>query len=116
MVAANLERAETLPAALAGTEKPYPNAQTAPVHEKNLAALAVTALAIGQSIIIEEVTPQQARDELATPLSPMVVDTFLQVWSTATGPATTSTTVEDVTGRRARTYAEWAVDHASDFG
>jgi hypothetical protein len=31
------------------------------------------------------------------------------------GPAPTSVIVEKITGRPARTFAEWAADHAGDF-
>ncbi|MEV4621065.1 hypothetical protein AB0J74_20445 [Asanoa sp. NPDC049573] len=44
------------------------------------------------------------------------METFLRQWAAHNGtPAQVSTTVEDVTGRPARTFAQWAVDHADDF-
>jgi uncharacterized protein YbjT (DUF2867 family) len=122
---------------------PNPLAQTAPVHEKDMAALAVTALtapghvgqaytvygpesltlsdqvthigdAIGRKIAIEEVTPAQAREELGRTMPSMGVTAIMRAWS-ADGPATVSTIVEEITGHRARTFAEWAIDHAGDF-
>jgi hypothetical protein len=30
-------------------------------------------------------------------------------------PEEVTSTVEDVTGRPARSYAQWAIDHADDF-
>lgn len=122
---------------------PYPRAETAPVHEKDMAALAVTALTspghagkaytvwgpqsltlrdqvthigdvIGRKITIEEVTPSQARDELGRTMPAVGVEAIMRAWS-AEGPAAVSGIVEEVTGRRARTFAEWAIDHAGDF-
>jgi uncharacterized protein YbjT (DUF2867 family) len=124
---------------------PYPDAQTAPIHEKDMAALAVTALtepghvgqaytvygaasltlrdqvtqigqAIGRKVAIKAITPEQTREELGRTMPPIGVETIMRMWTAANGtPATVSTIVEDVTGRRARTFAEWAIDHAGDF-
>jgi uncharacterized protein YbjT (DUF2867 family) len=124
---------------------PYPDAQTSPIHEKDMAALAVTALtepghvgqaytvygaqsltlrdqvtqigqAVGRKVAIKAITPEQAREELGRTMPPIGVETIMRVWTAANGtPATVSTIVEEVTGRRARTFAEWAIDHAGDF-
>lgn len=124
---------------------PYPDAQTAPVHEKDLAALAVTALtesghrrqaytvygpesltlrrqvehigaAIGRKIRLDVVSVEAARAELGRTIPPIGVETFLRQWAARDGtPAEISTTVAEVTGRPARTYAQWAKDHAGDF-
>jgi uncharacterized protein YbjT (DUF2867 family) len=125
---------------------PYPDAQTAPVHEKDMAALAVTALtepghrrraytvygpesltlrrqvehigdAIGRKIRLDVVSVEEARAELGRTLPPPAgVETFLRQWAARDGtPAEISTTVAEVTGRPARTYAQWAKDHAGDF-
>jgi uncharacterized protein YbjT (DUF2867 family) len=122
---------------------PNPRAQTAPIHEKDMAALAVTALtqpghvgqaytvygpesltlrdqvthigdAIGRKIAIEEITPEQAREELARTMPAVGVEAIMRAWS-ADGPAPVSGIVEEVTGHRPRTFAEWAIDHAGDF-
>jgi uncharacterized protein YbjT (DUF2867 family) len=124
---------------------PYPDAQTAPVHEKDMAALAVTALtepghrrqaytvygpesltlrrqvehigdAVGRKIRLDVVSVEAARAELGRTIPPIGVETFLRQWAARDGtPAETSTTVAEVTGRPARTYAQWAKDHAGDF-
>lgn len=124
---------------------PYPDAQTAPVHEKDIAALAVTALtgqghghqaytvygpqsltlrqqvrrigdALGREIGIEVTSAGQAREELAASLSPAAADAVLRAWQAGNGgPAPTSVIVETITGRPARTFADWAADHADDF-
>jgi uncharacterized protein YbjT (DUF2867 family) len=124
---------------------PYPDARTAPVHEKDVAALAVTALtspghfgraypvsgpeslslrrqvhhiaeAVGRGITVEVTTVDQARAELRTTLPPAAVEGVLAGWQAGTtAPPQQDTTIEQVTGRPARTFAQWAHDHASDF-
>lgn len=124
---------------------PYPDAETAPVHEKDLAALAVTALtepghhgrgyvvtgpesltlrrqvqhigdAIGRDIAVEQNTVEQARAELAKTMPAFGVESVLTGWEAGTlTPAPVLTTIEEVTGRPAHTFAQWANDHAADF-
>ncbi|MET7337484.1 NAD(P)H-binding protein [Nonomuraea sp. NPDC005650] len=124
---------------------PYPEAQTAPIHEKDMAALAVTALtepgherqaytvygpesltlrrqvehigeAIGRPVAVEVVSDEEARREMARTMPPFAVEVIMKQWATRVdAPAQTSTVVEKVTGRPAHTFAEWAVDHADDF-
>jgi uncharacterized protein YbjT (DUF2867 family) len=124
---------------------PYPEAQTAPVHEKDLAALAVTALteggherrayavygpqsltlreqvgligqAIGRAVRVEEVSPEQAREQLAQTIGPAGASAILGSWEAGRpGPAATSAVVREVTGRAGLTFGQWAADHASDF-
>lgn len=124
---------------------PYPDAQTAPIHEKDLAALAVTALtqpghrghaypvwgheslsirqqvrhigaAAGREITIETISVDQARAELGKTMPPIGVDAILAAWQAGTtAPPQVSTVITDVTGRPAHTFAQWAEDHANDF-
>ncbi|MEV5716788.1 NAD(P)H-binding protein [Amycolatopsis mediterranei] len=124
---------------------PYPDAQTAPIHEKDLAALAVTALtqpghrghaypvwgpeslslrqqvrhigaAVGREITLEPISVEQARAELGKTMPPIGVDAILAAWQAGTTAAPqVSTVVADVTGRAAHTFAQWAEDHANDF-
>jgi uncharacterized protein YbjT (DUF2867 family) len=124
---------------------PFPHAQTAPVHEKDMAALAVTALtepghghqaytvygpqsltlqrqaehigdAIGREIRLEVISPEQARADLGKAMPPIGAETILRAWAAANGiPARTSVIVEKITGRPAHTFAQWAADHAADF-
>ena len=124
---------------------PYPEAHTAPVSERDIAAVAVTALtepglshqaftlygpeslplrrlfehigeAVGRPIRIETVTPDQARSELAATLPPFLADSMVRMWAANDGvPAPVSTIVPKITGRPAHTFAQWAVDHADDF-
>ncbi|WP_209894945.1 NAD(P)H-binding protein [Nocardia goodfellowii] len=124
---------------------PYPHARTAPVHEKDLAALAVTALtvpghegqayavpgpqaltlreqvrqigaAIGREIGIREISVEQARSELRNTMPPFAIDAVLGAWEAgAADEPEVSTIVEQVTGRPSHTFAQWAADHAADF-
>jgi uncharacterized protein YbjT (DUF2867 family) len=122
---------------------PFPDAQSAPAHEKDIAALAVTALAepghggqaytiygpqsltlrrqvedigdaIGRRISFEVPSGEQARRELGQSMFPAGSETILRAWSAGT-PAQTSTVVETVTGHPARTFAQWAADHGAEF-
>ncbi|MGW7447294.1 SDR family oxidoreductase [Kitasatospora sp. NPDC054795] len=124
---------------------PRPFAQSAPVHEKDIAALAVTALtepghshqaytiygaesltlqrqvehigeAIGRHIRIEHISDEQARTEVARTMHPVVAEAIVSQWAAADGvAAATSAIAEKITGAPAHTYAQWAVDHADDF-
>ncbi|MEV6275072.1 NAD(P)H-binding protein [Nocardia sp. NPDC051832] len=125
---------------------PYPESRMAVVHEKDLAAVAVTTLtdpahrgvaypvlgtesitmrervrhiadAVGRDIAVVESTVEHARGELEKTVPPVVATAILAGWKAATEqPPQLSTTVRDVTGRPAQTFAEWARDHADDFG
>jgi uncharacterized protein YbjT (DUF2867 family) len=124
---------------------PYPDAQTAPVHEKDMAAIAVAALtepghghqayavygpqsltlrhqvecigdAIGREIRLERISPEQARTELGQRMPPIGAETILRAWAAGNGiPARTSVIVEKIAGHPAHTFAQWAADHADDF-
>ncbi|MFI1169763.1 NAD(P)H-binding protein [Streptomyces sp. NPDC020801] len=124
----------------------YPGARGVPVHEKDIAAVAVAALledghegatysvtgpqsltqreqvraigaGIGRTIRFEEVTPRQARDDMVRQgFPPQIADyvlAFQAKW--AKEPATVDPAVERVTGRPARTLAQWAADHVADL-
>ncbi|MDT8913865.1 NAD(P)H-binding protein [Amycolatopsis sp. PS_44_ISF1] len=117
-----------------------PDAVTAPVHEHDIAAVAVAALAgkagtagiltgpgrlshqrqvelvgraIGREIRIEELTADQARRRFGP--SP-TVDAVLELTeAAAAGGSPATCTVEQVLGRPGRPFARWARDHAADF-
>lgn len=122
---------------------PHLAAPTAPVHERDIAAVAVLALcedghagaeyvltgpeslslreqvatigrAIGRSLRAEDISPDEARRELQMP--PVVVNMLLDAWAAALGqPAFVTSTVAEITGKPARTFFEWATDHAAEF-
>jgi uncharacterized protein YbjT (DUF2867 family) len=122
---------------------PYAAAPTAPIHERDIAAVAVRALleaghdgadyvltgpqslsqleqvatigdVIGRSLRFEEISPERARRELSAPAS--VVNMLLAAWAGAIGqPAFVTSTVAEITGRPARTFRHWVTDHAVEF-
>ena len=120
-------------------------AQTAAVHERDIAAVAVRALcekrhdgrsyvltgphsltqreqlaiiggAIGRSLTFDEVSPDTARREVIATWPASVADMLLNAYTAAVDrPALVTTVIEEVTGTPARTFQEWATDHAVDF-
>jgi uncharacterized protein YbjT (DUF2867 family) len=124
---------------------PYAVAPTAPIHERDIAAVAVRALCedghtgaeyvltgpqslsqfeqistigsvIGRSLRLEEISPEDARHELLPLMPAFVVNMLLGAWAAAIGqPAFVTSTVTDITGAPARTFRDWATDHAAEF-
>lgn len=120
-------------------------APTAPIDERDIASVAVRALlenghtgaeyvltgpqsltqfeqvstigrAIGRSLSIEEISAEQARREWAATWAAPVVDMLLKSWNAALGqPAYVTNSVAQVTGAPARTFFDWASDHAQAF-
>ena len=120
-------------------------AQTAAVHERDIAAVAVRALCdeghenrdyvltgpesltqreqlailgdvVGRNLVFDEVSPDTARQELFGAWPPTVADMLLSAYAAAVDrPAFLTSAIEDVTGRPARTFREWAIDHAAEF-
>jgi uncharacterized protein YbjT (DUF2867 family) len=72
---------------------------------------------IGRPVRWEELSPEVARQQLLGAWGdPGFVDGALGYWATlVTEPEQVTRTVEEVTGVRARTFREWAIDHADDF-
>ena len=73
--------------------------------------------AIGRSLRVVEISLEEARSALLPVLgSPVVVNMLLNAWHAALGqPAFVTSTCADVTGVPARTFFEWATDHAAEF-
>ncbi|MFI7573449.1 NAD(P)H-binding protein [Micromonospora sp. NPDC049497] len=73
--------------------------------------------AIGRPVRFEEQSEAEAREELLAVFGdPALVDASLAYWrGLVTEPEPVTTTVAEVTGRPARTYEQWARDHAADF-
>jgi len=124
---------------------PYAAAETAPIDERDIAAVAARALledvheggdyvvtgpeslsqaqqigiiadAIGRPIRFEELSPDEFRRETEGRWPPAVVNMLLNAWGAAIGqPALVTSTVEDVVGTPARTFRQWATDHADAF-
>ncbi|GAB3400077.1 SDR family oxidoreductase [Flindersiella endophytica] len=123
----------------------YGQAATAPVDERDIAAVAVAALredghegkvydltgpeslttvdrvrilgdALGRELRFDELTREQGIQALSAYMPLPVIEATFDYWAGSVGStAPTLPTVENVTGRPARTYAQWAADHASAF-
>jgi len=124
---------------------PFPDSHSALIHETDIAAVAFHALAepghegrtyeltgpesltqrrqaelIGEAIGGRPVRFEvQSVDDYRRSLGafgPGVADSVIaHVAAMVDRPAPTTETVREVTGRRARGFAEWAADHAADF-
>jgi uncharacterized protein YbjT (DUF2867 family) len=124
---------------------PYLGAPTAPIDERDIAAVAVRALCedghagadyvltgpqslrqfeqistignvTGRSLRIEEMSPEEALREPLALMPAVVVNMLLSAWAAAIGqPALVTSTVAEITGAPARTFREWAADHAAEF-
>lgn len=122
-----------------------PEAVTAPIHERDIAAVAVAALAgeageevsamltgsellsqrrqvelvgaaIDQDIRIEELSESQARDHFGQFAKPEIVDALIElIAAAANGGSPATGAVEQVLGRPAVPFGQWAREHASDF-
>lgn len=124
---------------------PHLIAPTAPIDERDIAAVAVRALCedghagaeyvmtgpqsltqfeqvstigrvIGRSLRIDEISPDEARRELLR-IGPLVaVNMLLQAWAAAIGqPAHVTSTVAEITGALPHTFLDWATDNAAEF-
>src|SRR6476469_462624 len=123
---------------------PYPDAGRSLIHERDIADIAVLALTeaghagrtyaltgpavvtqaeqvrilgevAGRPAVVEEISAEQARATMAW-ADETFVDAALGYWRTLVDdPEPVTTTVEAVTGRPARTFTQWAHDHADDF-
>jgi len=124
---------------------PYGAAETAPIDERDIAAVVARVLcddghaagdyvitgpeslsqaeqvsiigeAIGRQTRFHELSPDAFRNETAGTWSRPVVDMLLAAWGAAIGrPAFVTSTVADITGSPGRTFRQWAVDHAEAF-
>ncbi|WEV28387.1 NAD(P)H-binding protein [Streptomyces sp. 71268] len=124
---------------------PFAGARSAPIHEADIAAVAVRALvddghhtaiyrltgpeafsnaeqvgiigaALGRDLRYEEIPREQVRPELFPHVPPGLLDTVLDALAAAAAEEPeVSTAVAEVTGRPALTFARWAADHAAAF-
>jgi len=71
----------------------------------------------GRAVRWEELPPAEARRELLSAWGdPGFVDSALATWAAlVTQPELVTRTVQQVTGSPARTFRQWAADHAGDF-
>jgi uncharacterized protein YbjT (DUF2867 family) len=124
---------------------PYGAAETAPIDERDIAAVATRALcedghtggdyvltgpeslsqadqvsaigaAIGRRIRFDELLPEEFRREMADRMPGPVADMLLAAWRATIGhPAFVTSTVADVVGSPPRTFRQWVADHADAF-
>ncbi|MEV0150238.1 MULTISPECIES: NAD(P)H-binding protein [unclassified Nonomuraea] len=72
--------------------------------------------AVGRPLRFEKVPVEEARARmLADGRPPALVEALLAAAGTRARSAVVTTTVEQLTGAPARTFARWAADHAADF-
>ena len=124
---------------------PFARAHTAPVHEADIAAVAVRALvetghagakylltgpqsltqqeqveilakALGRPLRFEEMPEETALTELSDLLSPAIATMLMDAWRRRVDePEIVTATVAEITGAPARSFHQWASDHAADF-
>jgi uncharacterized protein YbjT (DUF2867 family) len=123
----------------------YAAAATAPVHERDVASVAVRALCedghaeaeyvltgpqsltqkeqvsvigdvIGRPLRFDEIPPEAARREMCALMPASIADMLLNAFAAAVGqPAFVTSTIAQITGVPARTFHDWAIDHAAEF-
>src|SRR4029453_3921037 len=124
---------------------PYGTAALAPIHEQDIAAVAVRALredghrgkkyvlsgpesltiseqvqiigaAIGAPFRFEEIPPESPREQLVAVMPQEIADYLLGVLPQLTvGPAPTTSVVSEITGAPAPIFRDGGIDHAADF-
>ncbi|WP_433251025.1 SDR family oxidoreductase [Streptosporangium sp. CA-135522] len=124
---------------------PFPGAHCDPIHEADMAGCAAAVLAdptlggrpytltgpqsltfaeqidvlgraIGREIGIKPVSRQEWKAAMADHVRGDFADALLDWWQSCDGvPATLTATVEELTGRPARTFDAWAREHAGKF-
>ena len=124
---------------------PYAAAETAPVDDRDVAAVAALTLSqdghvggdyvltgpdslsqeeqvgiigdvLGRRITFEELSPDEFRSETEGSWPPPVVDMLLAAWGATMGtPAFITSTVFDILGSAPRSFRQWVADHAKAF-
>jgi uncharacterized protein YbjT (DUF2867 family) len=124
---------------------PYGAAETAPIDERDVAAVAARALSdaryaggdyvltgpeslsqieqvaivgteLGRSIQFEELSPEEFRRETAGTWPASAVEMLMTAWQATIGhKAFLTSTVLDVLGSPPRTFRQWAADHTAAF-
>ena len=91
---------------------------TGPQALTRIEQLDAIGAALGRELRFTEITPDEFRTEMRSyGVGDDIVSMLLHYWSdTVETPDVVRPTVQEVTGRPARTLAEWARDHAADFG
>ena len=123
----------------------HANAETAPIHERDIAASAARVLceeghdgrdyvltgpesltqrqqveilgdAIGRPLRFDEISEEAARNTMLAMMPPPIADMLLRAYAAAVNrPAFVTSAVAELTGTAAATFRQWAQDHAQDF-
>src|SRR4030095_6697874 len=123
----------------------HANAETAPIHERDIAASAARVRgeeghdgrdyvltgpesltqrqqvetigdAIGRPLRFEEISEEEARNQMLVMMPPPIADMLLRAYAaTVNRPAFVTSSVADLTGTGAATFRRWADDHVQDF-
>ncbi|MFF5530981.1 NAD(P)H-binding protein [Streptomyces cinerochromogenes] len=89
---------------------------TGPAALSNAEQVAAIGEALGRKLTFEETDPAEAGPELFPHVPPQMLERLLQSFAETVGvPPEITGTVEQLTGTPARTFAQWARDHAGDF-
>ncbi|MGW2017999.1 NmrA family NAD(P)-binding protein [Streptomyces sp. NPDC001927] len=126
-------------------ELPYPGSYGDPIHERDVAEaafavlteprlrgssylltgpesltfteqLAILAEATGRPAPHTPITPEQWKASTSAHIPESFADALLSYWASYDGrPVPLSRTVEELTGHPARTFAQWAAEHAEAF-
>ncbi|MER6579379.1 SDR family oxidoreductase [Nonomuraea sp. NPDC001023] len=124
---------------------PFAEAATAPIDERDIAAVAARTLlddghegkayelsgpaslttaervrilgeVLGRDLRLEELSPEQAREQLIPQVPAPVVDSMLTLFASFVGRAAdVSPVVRELTGDAPHTYADWAARNAAAF-
>jgi uncharacterized protein YbjT (DUF2867 family) len=124
---------------------PYGAAETAPIDERDVAAVAARTLyqdghaggdyvltgpeslsqaeqvniigdVVGRRIEFEELSPEEFRHQTQGAWPRTVVDMLLAAWGATMGrPAFVTTTVSDILGSAPRSFRQWVADHVAAF-
>jgi uncharacterized protein YbjT (DUF2867 family) len=90
---------------------------TGPESLTRVEQVAAISAAIDREIELDEITPEQFREDVARFVAPDVIDMLLDYWSdTVATPDVPKLTYTDLTGKPGRTLAQWARDHKEAFG
>ncbi|MEY9876251.1 uncharacterized protein YbjT (DUF2867 family) [Streptacidiphilus sp. MAP12-33] len=123
----------------------YAGATGAPIHEADIAAVAAAVLtgdghaqqvyrltgpeslthadqarimgdALGRPISYQELPAEVVREAMSAHVPGPILDGILHAWSSSVDrPAPVTGEVERITGRPARSYRDWVLDHAAAF-
>lgn len=121
----------------------FPEAQVAPVHEDDIADVAVVALTeksledqvvplcgpesltfrrqleiigevLGRDLVVNELSRAEGEAQMSAFVPPPILASLLAQWEAAVGVvADTSDTSERITGKPARTFRQWVEEHAA---